>query len=149
MDRHFVGIANLSDLLDSHKPGEPLYAVVLEQTVAASRAMGVQGREYILVVTDIEDSVARYWRFRVGYSQWVGNTELSKGATEEAFDRGESLLECIEHLATEQGISIIRGTVAMPKDYVYLYGRTNKVRFVKDENKYILAENVDGATGSV
>jgi hypothetical protein len=143
---HFVGYAELTELIKTHMRDLPLYVC---GTSLTTHRMGSAGlREWFITVSDIDDGVCRYWMMQTCSAQTLCGQYVSGQKEEDFWNIQEDALEKIKAYIKEQAIElqgalyfeIHQAFVAVPNELQLLKGSTGFFKFDKESMRYQIHE---------
>lgn len=132
---HFVGYAQLADLLDKASTVFPLYFIMVRhnspETIFASGTY-----TYRLEVAQLRQEVLHYWHKEVALANYMSGEIMSAHK-----DRPKTALSAeaaIKKYLAERGFAYVAASVAIPKDVTVFYGRCQRLGFRKKKLRFFL-----------
>jgi len=130
----FVGIATLEEFAAAVDPARPLLAMPLVESGPEHGGIRVDDLLVVCQQVDADGSVL-YCRLRAAsLTRCFG--EPFDPDWQERETAWRSLWDVVEAILRERGFTFRRATVAHPKGYVFLQGRSESIRFDKASKTY-------------
>jgi len=131
----YVGFGTLEGLLNSHQKDRPIYLELVWMPPA--HCGPIERRHHVIVVTDIQDGVCRYWRQTVAASDFIGGRPFEEAKVEKAMARAEQARLIVEkHIRTLHKFEVQGALVAMPRELRLLDGVTDCLRYDQATDSY-------------
>lgn len=125
---HFVGYATLEAFLVTRERASALYMTQVEEGHLTSDP-GVVSRRTYVVVSDVQDGVARFWRYRIGGWLEVGDQPLDPAQAAQLRARAERVKLLLTRAIREEfGLMAQAAMVSFPKTLTLLDGVTGLLR---------------------
>ena len=138
----FIGYSKLEDLLAGVSSSEPLYLILIEETIPGSDGIDLFHSELLLQASSKNESSdeVRYWRLFIGEALAPGGKPWPEQA-EKIRARGKSALDAIKQfLSSEIKVERIEegAFISMPRDLKLLRGFADCLEFDKPSSVFRL-----------
>jgi hypothetical protein len=101
---HFVGYAELSELIKTHMRDAPLY--VCGTSVNTNRIGSAGLREWFITVADIDDGICRYWMMQTCSAQTFCGQTVPGQKEDDFWSIQDDALEKIKAYIKEQAVEL-------------------------------------------
>jgi hypothetical protein len=137
LNRFFVGFDTLEALLAVHRPDTPLYFTVRCLRCAADSHGCRLCMTYILV-SDVQDGIARLWHMTIGQHLELGSGVLDRKLFEQNLQRADAADRDIRaFLRTRCGCDVPEAAVAVPEALRLSEGSTQLFEYDPSTQRYV------------
>lgn len=139
MNQFFVGFGQIEVLLNSHQREAPVYVQLCCET-HGSGTPGYHVQEQVIVVSDVQDGVCRYWRKRLSRTELIGGRPFHEAEAKLHVEFAGKVRAAVEKQIVEvYRYRFLEAVVAAPRDLKLLDGEADFLRFDREARSYVPA----------
>lgn len=132
---YFIGFDLLETFIDQASTVLPIYLMLIQQTKEET-VLSHGCYSYRLEVAQIKNEKVYYWRRTVAIANFFAGEVLDGHKDRKA--TAQSALDVIVTYFEERGLTTVRASVSVPKDYLLLEGGCSRMGFDSEKKRFFL-----------